>query len=291
VTPRVFEYFAPKSVKEAITLLTKKEDAKVLAGGQSLLALMKLRLASPKYLVDINGLTELDYIRPLKNGGIAMGALTRHDSIEHSNVIRSRCYVLAEAASRIGDQQIRNRGTLAGSICHADPAADLLPAIVALDAEIVAVGPKGQRVIPAKDFFVDFFTTALKQNEVVTEVRIPAFPPRTGSAYIKFSRREGDFAIVGVAAVVTVDPRGVCRNVAIGLGAVAPTPLRARASERLLVGKRLDEDLILKAAEKGPEGANPPSDIHGSAEYRLEMIKVFVKRTLKLALSRIKEGK
>lgn len=291
MTPRVFEYFAPKSVKEAITLLTKKEDAKVLAGGQSLLALMKLRLASPKYLVDINGLTELDYIRPLKNGGIAMGALTRHDSIEHSNVIRSRCYVLAEAASRIGDQQIRNRGTLAGSICHADPAADLLPAIVALDAEIVAVGPKGQRVIPAKDFFVDFFTTALKQNEVVTEVRIPAFPPRTGSAYIKFSRREGDFAIVGVAAVVTVDPRGVCRNVAIGLGAVAPTPLRARASERLLVGKRLDEDLILKAAEKGPEGANPPSDIHGSAEYRLEMIKVFVKRTLKLALSRIKEGK
>jgi carbon-monoxide dehydrogenase medium subunit len=291
VTPRVFEYFAPKSVKEAITLLTKNEDAKVLAGGQSLLALMKLRLASPKYLVDINGLTELDYIRPLKNGGIAIGALTRHDSIEHSNVIRSRCYVLAEAASRIGDQQIRNRGTLAGSICHADPAADLLPAIVALDAEIVAVGPKGQRVIPAKDFFVDFFTTALKQNEVVTEVRIPALPPRTGSAYIKFSRREGDFAIVGVAAVVTVDPRGVCRNVTIGLGAVAPTPLRARASERLLVGKRLDEDLILKAAEKGPEGANPPSDIHGSAEYRLEMIKVFVKRTLKLALSRIKEGK
>ncbi len=287
MTPKQFEYYAPNTLSEAIQLLQQKEDAKVLAGGQSLLALMKLRLAAPKYLIDINKLQDLSYIKEEKDH-LAIGALTIHDMIELSQIIREKFPILTDAASKIGDQQIRNKGTIGGSACHADPAADLPTALLAVDAQFVANGPKGQRVIPATEFFVDIFTTALGPTEVLTEIRIPYLPPKSGSGYIKHSRREGDFAIVGTGVTLTLGTGNVFQNVRIALGSVASTPMRAKGAEEYLRGKTLDEKTILEAAERAPEGADPPSDMHGSREYRLEMIKVFTKRTLKLALSRVK---
>lgn len=287
MTPKQFEYYSPTSLNEAIELLKTKEEAKVLAGGQSLLALMKLRLAAPKNLVDITKLQDLSYIREEKEA-LAIGALTIHDLVEQSAVIKSKFTLLNDAASKIGDQQIRNRGTIGGSACHADPAADFPTALTAADASFVIQGPRGRRTIQAKDMFVDIFTTAVEHDEVLTEIRIPYFEPRYGSGYIKHSRREGDFAIVGVGAVVSVGDNNVCKDVRIALGSVNNTPMRAKSAEAYLKGKRLDDKTIAEAAEKAPEGADPPSDMHGSKEYRLEMIKVFVRRTMKLALSRVK---
>ncbi len=284
--PKQFDYFVAQNLKEAISLLRKYDDSKILAGGQSLLALMKLRLAEPKYLVDIGRIPKLSYIKA-RDGGLAIGAMTTHDDIEISPLVRSRFSVLSEAASQIGDQQIRNRGTLGGSICHADPASDMPPVMLALNARLVALGPRKERVIPAKEFFVDLFTTALKDYEVLREIRIPALPPRSGSAYMKFTRRHGDFAIVGVAAVLTVDKKNVCENVRIGLCSVGATAMRAKSVEKSLLGKVVDDKTIEEASQLADEGTDPPSDIHGSAEYRKAMAKVFTKRALKLAFGRI----
>jgi carbon-monoxide dehydrogenase medium subunit len=287
MTPKKFDYYSPASLSEAIQLLQEKEDAKVLAGGQSLLALMKLRLAAPAALVDITKLRDLSYIRQEKDY-VAIGALTIHDYVEHNEIIRNRFPILVDAASKIGDQQIRNRGTIGGSSCHADPASDFPTALTACDASFVVNGKNGERVVPTSEFFVDLFTTAVGHDEVMTQIRVPNFPPKTGSAYIKHSRREGDFAIVGTGVVVTVGEGSVCKNIRIALGAVGPKPLRATASESYLKGKTLDDKTIAEAAEKEVDGADPPSDLHGSREYRLEMIKVFIRRTTKLALSRVK---
>ena len=247
---------------------------------------MKLRLAEPKYLIDIGRIPKLAYIKP-RNGGLIIGAMTTHDTIETSPLVRSKFFILSEAASQIGDQQIRNRGTLAGSVCHADPASDMPPVMLALNARFVAVGPRKERVISAGEFFLDLFTTALKDYEVLREIRISALPPRTGSAYMKFTRRHGDFAIVGVAAVLTVDKKKVCKDVRIGLCSVGSTAMRARSVEKALIGKVVDDKTIEEASQLADEGTNPPSDIHGSAEYRRAMAKVFTKRSLKLAFSRI----
>jgi CO/xanthine dehydrogenase FAD-binding subunit len=236
--------------------------------------------------VDITRIPGLSYVKE-ENGKLLIGALTTHDTVENSPLIRQKCPILSEAASRIGDQQIRNRGTIGGTLCHADPAADVPTAFLALGGEVVAVGPGGERVIKANDFFLDYFTTALEPNEVVREVRVPVLPPRTGSAYIKHARREGDFAIVSVAAIITVDEKGVCTSASIALGAVGPTPLKAVEVEKALVGKKLTDDVIVAASELADRGISPPSDIHGSAEYHAEMAKVFTKRALRLALSRI----
>jgi carbon-monoxide dehydrogenase medium subunit len=287
LTPKKFDYYSPSSLKEAIQLLQTKEEAKVLAGGQSLLALMKLRLAAPKNLVDITKLEGLSYIKEEKDY-LAIGALTIHDMLEQSAVIKSKFTLLNDAASKIGDQQIRNRGTVAGSVCHADPAADLPTALTAANASYVVQGPNGQRVISADDMFVDIFTTAVEHDEVVSEIRIPNFPMKSGSGYIKHSRREGDFAIVSVGTVLTLGEGNLCKDVRIALGSVNNTPMRAKSAEAYLKGKTLDDKTIAEAAERGPEGADPPSDMHGSREYRLDMIKVFIRRTTKLALSRIK---
>ncbi len=284
--PKQFEYLAAQNLKEAISLLRKHDASKILAGGQSLLALMKLRLAEPKYLIDIGRIPKLSYIKA-RDGGLAIGAMTTHDAIEISPFVRTRFSVLSEAASQIGDQQIRNRGTLGGSICHADPASDMPPVMLVLNARLVALGPRKERVIPAEQFFVDLFTTALKDYEVLREIRIPALPPRSGSAYMKFTRRHGDFAIVGVAAVLTVDKRNVCQDVRIGLCSVGPTAMRAKSVEKTLLGKVVDDKNIEEASQLADEGTDPPSDIHGSAEYRKAMAKVFTKRALKLAFSRI----
>ncbi len=287
MTPKKFDYYAPTSINEALQLLEEKEESKVLAGGQSLLALMKLRLAAPAALVDITKLQGLSYIKEEK-GYLAIGALTVHDLIEHDEIIASKFPILVDAATKIGDQQIRNRGTIGGSACHADPAADLPTALTALNASFVLRGRNGERIVPATDFFVDLFMTSIGHDEILTEIRLSNLPPMSGTAYIKHSRREGDFAIVSTGVVCTMGQQNVCKDVKIALGAVGPKPLRATASEEYLKGKTLDEKTIAEAAEKGVEGADPPSDIHGSREYRLDMIKVFIRRTTKLALSRVK---
>jgi carbon-monoxide dehydrogenase medium subunit len=287
MTPKKFDYYAPTSLVEAVKILHDKEDAKVLAGGQSLLALMKLRLAAPSALVDITRLGEdLSFVRKGKDN-LVLGALTPHDFIEHNDAVKTLFPILVDAASKIGDQQIRNRGTVGGSCCHADPAADLPTALLALDPTFVARGPKGELSIPSASFFVDTFTPAVAKDEILTEIRIPMLPRGSGSAYIKHSRREGDFAIVGVGAALTLDSKKVCQDVRISLGAVAATPIRAKKSEDYLKGKKLNEASIREASEMANEEADPPSDMHGSREYRLAMIKVFARRTLTLALSRV----
>jgi len=288
MNPKRFDYFAPESLDEAIKILKEKEDAKILAGGQSLIALMKLRLASPQALVDLNRVQDnLSYIKDEKNY-LAVGAMTTHDAVQQNEIIKRKFMLLNDAASKIGDQQVRNRGTIGGSCCHADPAADLPTALLALNPTFVARGPNGHRQINYNDFFVDTFTTSLERDEILTEIRIPYLEPGFCSAYIKHSRREGDFAIVGVGTALVIDKTDNCKDARISLGAVAPTPIRANKAERYLIGKKLTQQVIEEASERAREGADPPSDMHGSKEYRLDMIKVFARRAIKLALSRVK---
>jgi len=285
--PKKFDYYAPTSLNEAIQLLSENGEAKVLAGGQSLLNLMKMRLASPNALVDISKIPDLSYIRE-EGDHLAIGALTTHDTIEHSLAIKEKFTILNEAVSKIGDQQIRNQGTIGGSACHADAAGDLTTVLRVVDAQFVIQGKKGERVVPAQDFFVDIFATAVGHDEVLTEIRLPYLPPKSGSAYLKHSLREHDPAIVNVGTVLTVGDRNACKDLRIGLGAAGSTPLRATSAEQHLRGKTFDDKTIVEAAEKATEGADPPSDVHGSREYRLEMIKVLTRRSLKIALSRVK---
>ncbi len=288
MTPKQFEYYSPRTLNETIDLLKTKEEPKVLAGGQSLLALMKLRLAAPKNIIDITNLEGLSYIREDKDH-LAIGALTIHDLVENSQVIREKFTLLSDAASKIGDQQIRNRGTIGGSACHADPAADLPTALLAADAHFVVEGSSGKREILPKDMFVDVFTTSIEHDEVLTQIKIPYFLPKSGSGYIKHSRREGDFAITSCGVVIAMDTtNNVCKDVRIALGSVASTPIRFKNAEEYLKGKTMDEKTIVEASQREAEGADPPSDMHGSREYRLEMIKVFTKRSVKLAMSRVK---
>jgi aerobic carbon-monoxide dehydrogenase medium subunit len=285
--PKSFDYYAPASLDEAIRILGDNEEAKVLAGGQSLLPMMKLRLAAPTALVDITKLPGLSYVRD-EGDHLAIGALTTHDSVEHDRTIQERFTAINDAVVRIGDQQVRNVGTIGGSACHADPAADLPTALVVLDAQFVVRGREGQRVVRAKNFFADVFATAVGHDEILTEVRVAYAPPGSASAYVKHSVREADFAIAMVGAAVTVGDGNVCRDARIGLGSAGPTPLRAASAEQYLRDKALDDENIARAAEMAVEGADPPSDVHGSREYRLEMIKVLTRRSLKLALSRVK---
>jgi len=285
--PKSFDYYAPESLDEAIRLLGENDDAKVLAGGQSLLPMMKLRLAAPTVLVDITKLSELSYVRE-EGDRLAIGALTTHDAVEHERVVREKFTAVNDAVVRIGDQQIRNRGTIGGSACHADPAADLPTALLALDAQFVIQGRQGKRVVPARDFFVDVFATAVGHDEILTEIRLAYLPPRSASAHVKHSLREADFAIAMVGAALTVGEGNACTDVKIAMGSAGPTPLRATSAEQYLKGKVLGDEAIAEAAEMAVEGADPPSDVHGSREYRLETVKVLTRRSLKLALSRVK---
>jgi carbon-monoxide dehydrogenase medium subunit len=285
VNPKKFDYYAPSSLNEAIQLLSENDEAKVLAGGQSLLNLMKLRLAAPTSLIDISRLQGLSYVRG-DGDRLAIGALTTHDTIEHNSTIKEKFMILNEAASKIGDQQVRNLGTIGGSACHADPAADIPTALLAADAEFVIEGKKGKRVVAAREFFLDFFTTAVQHDEILTEVRLPYLPEKSASAYMRHSLRESDFAIAIVGVIVTLANGSSCRDVRIGIGAAGPTPLRADSAEQYLKGETLNEAKILEAAERAVDGVNPPSDMHGSGQFRLEMIKALTKRSLKVALDR-----
>jgi aerobic carbon-monoxide dehydrogenase medium subunit len=282
-----FEYHAPSTIQEALSLLAQYGgEAKILAGGHSLLPIMNLRLAQPKALIDIGKIPGLSGIRE-ENGTIVIGAMTTHYLVESSSLLKQKVPILPETAAVIGDVQVRNRGTVGGSIAHADPAGDLPAAVVALDVQLKAVGPRGERTLKAREFFVDILTTALQPDEILTEIRVPAFAARTGSAYEKFPNPASRYAIVGAAAVITVDSSGVCQKASVGLNGITGKPVAAVGVEQALIGKRLSDQSILEAAAKAADGLDPLGDIFASAAYRAHLARVFTKRALTRASARV----
>ncbi len=285
--PAAFEYFAPASVKEAIGLLEKHgDDAKVLAGGHSLLPIMKFRLAQPKVVVDIGRIPGLDGIAASGNT-ITIGALATHDAVEHSAVLQEKCPLLPETAAVIGDMQVRNRGTIGGSLAHADPAADYPGAILALDAEIVAAGARKSRTIPARDFFVDMLTTALQPAELITEIHVPILARGTGTAYVKHPHPASGYAVVGVAVVLTLSG-GKVQRAAIGINGVSGKAYRAAAVEKALQGQALDEKTVAAAAAHAADGVDVQGDLYASSQFRAHLASVYTKRAVLLAASRAK---
>lgn len=282
--PRSFELHSPATVAEALEILEEKPEAKVLAGGQSLIPMMKLRLFSPPDVVDIGRIPGLSYIRKGK-GRLHIGAMTIHNDVALSPLVRRFCGPLAEATSVVADQQVRNRGTIGGTACHADPAGDTPAALLALDAEFVATGKGGERVVGVKDFFKDMFTTDLKREELLTEVRVPFLPPGSGGTYVKFVKAKSDFAIVGVASSIALKS-GACADVRIGLAGVGPTPIRPTRAEQVLEGKKPRDDLIEEAGARASAASSPFSDLRGDAAYKREMVKVIVERAVRLSLER-----
>jgi carbon-monoxide dehydrogenase medium subunit len=286
VKPPRFEYEAPGSVAEALSLLARHGDqAKVLAGGQSLVPLLNLRLVRPQVIVDLNEIPDLAGIREV-DGMLSIGAMTRQRAVETSDVVRRRCPLLADAMPQIGHVQIRNRGTIGGSLAHADPAAELPAVVAALDGRLVVRGPVGERVLTTEQFFVNYLTTALGPGEMLVEVRIPAAPARTGAAFVEVSRRHGDFALVGVAATVTLDSSGVCVGCALALTGVGPTPVVARAAASAIVGVRPTAVMLEEAGRRAAADLRPDSDVHASSEYRRHVAGVLARRALGVAVER-----
>ena len=284
--PQSFEYLRPESVREAISLLQQHGDgAKILSGGQSLIPMMKMRLARPEYLIDINRIPELRHIKE-EDGYLKIGGLTREADLEHSDLIRSRFPIILDTAAAIADPQVRNMATIGGNLAHGDPANDHPATMLALRAEVVASGPGGERVISIKDFFVSLFATALEHDEILTEIRVPIPPPRSGGAYLKLERKVGDFATVGVAAQITLEESGVCKQAGIGLTNVGPTPLEAGSARDFLTGKSLDEATIKQAARIAAEHAQPSSDLRGPASYKTSMVRELTIRALVRARER-----
>jgi aerobic carbon-monoxide dehydrogenase medium subunit len=279
--PAKFDYEVAGSVEEAIELLGG-EDAKLLAGGHSLLPLMKLRLARPALLVDIGRLEDLSYVRDAGEA-LAIGALTRHHDLAIDPLVQEHCPLLSHAAGLIGDPQVRHRGTIGGSLAHGDPASDLPTILVALDAEIAARGPEGERTFAAGDFFRSLFETALGPQDVMTEIRVPKLGTWKGWSYLKFSRRAQDWATVGVAAVVRRE-NGTIEDVAVALTNMGSTPLRARAVEQALAGAKGDS--AATAAEHAADDTSPPSDTNASADFRRHLACVLTRRALEEALAR-----
>lgn len=289
--PRSFQYFAPGSVEEAVRFLGEhRGEAKVVAGGMSLIPLMKLRLASPSYLVDINGIRGLgDVAESQDRRSLVLGALTRHHTVETSPLVKRRAPLLAEAAGMIGDPQVRNMGTIGGALAHSDPSGDLGAVMLALRGSVTAAGRGGEREIPIDSFLVDTFTTALEEDELVTRVAVPASAGGTeGGAYLKLERKVGDFATVGVAVQLRIEG-GLCTYAGVGLTAVGPKSLRAGRAEALLVGKRVTKEAILEASAAAAAECSPSDDpLRGSASYKREMVGVFARRALELAAGRAK---
>jgi carbon-monoxide dehydrogenase medium subunit len=291
--PRSFQYFAPTTVEMASDFLKEhKGDAKILAGGMSLIPLMKLRLASPGYLVDINRVKGLEYIKESGDGrSLLIGSLTRHHALESSTLARKRAPLLSETAGSIGDPQVRNLGTIGGALAHSDPSGDLGAAILALRGEVKVLGPSGQRSIAIDDFLVDTFATALKEDELITQVSIP-MPPEgcSGGAYLKLERKAGDFATVGVAAQLALQQTKdgyLCTYAGIGLTALGPKNLRASRAEACLVGRKLTKDVLDEASSAASKECAPADDpLRGSAKYKRDMAGVFTRRALELASAR-----
>ena len=287
--PATFEYHVPATIDEATALLARLgEDAKVLSGGQSLIPLMKLRLASPRHIVDINGLQGLGSIREA-DGYLRIGALVRECELEESDVVRSRYPLLRDTCKVIADPLVRNLATVGGNLAHGDPANDHPATMLALGAQVVAVGTRGERTIAIDSFFTGPFETALRPDELLVEIRVPIPPARSGGAYLKLERKVGDFATAAVAAQVTLAADGTCERVGIGLTNVGLTPIKATAAEAALTGQRPDAAAVKRAAELAAAAAQPVDDLRGPAEYKRDLIRVLTARALRRAVERAEE--
>jgi CO/xanthine dehydrogenase FAD-binding subunit len=284
--PSRFEYVAPRTEDEALGLLAQHgERAKVLAGGQSLIPLMNFRLAQPEVVIDINRLPSLAYVQTA-DGGVAIGALTRQRALERDAAVRARLPILAEACHLIGHAPIRHRGTVGGNLAHADPASELPAVMVALGAEMVAASRRGRRTIAAEQFFTGPLTTALRPEELLTQIRVPDLPARTGGAFVEMSRRAGDYALVGVAALITLDEAGRCERARIALCGAGAIPVRAAEAERVLTGERPQGAAIDEAARRAAQATSPTSDIHASAAFRRKLAQHFTREAIVLAARR-----
>jgi len=279
-----FTYLRPGTLQEALAMLAdRKEDSKIICGGQSLLILMRQGLVVTDYLIDLKGLNELSYITYNDKEGLRIGAVTTHRTLEKSELVRENYPVLLDVEKRLASIQVRNWGTIAGNLAHGDSSGDLAPTLIALDGTIKLSSSRGSRILPLEEFYTGLFETALNRDELVEEVQVPPPAPGKAAAYEKFNLIESDQAIVGVAARVTVDPEGSCKDARIVLSNAALTPMRARNAERVLIGKRLDEKLLTRAGEAASGETDPVSDIHASAEYRHHLVKVLTQRMVRQA--------
>jgi carbon-monoxide dehydrogenase medium subunit len=283
--PAEFQYAAPRSIPDAIAALQQNKDAKILSGGQSLIPMMRFRFASPPFIVDLNRIPGLDYIRQ-EQGWLIMGALVRESDLEDSDVIQSKYPLLHETSHSVADPLVRNMATLAGNLAHADPANDHPATMLAYRAEVVATGPKGKRTIPVDDFFKGAFRTALTFDEILTEVHVPAPSPRSGGAYSKLERKVGDFATAGVAVQLSFNDRGKIQQIGIGLTNVGHKVLRAARSEEILRGKEPSPELIALAGQYAQEDCRPGDDLRGSEDYKRNVVRILTMRTIERALSR-----
>lgn len=288
--PAKFDYFSPTNIKETLNYLAKYgEDAKVLAGGQSLIPIMNMRLATPKYLIDLGRVKELSGIDK-ENNKIIIGATTSQSKVEQSVLIKEYCPILIEAVRWIGHSQIRNRGTVGGSIAHADPSAELPCVITALRGEIVIESSEGEETVTPEEFFLTYMLTSLQPDQIIKELRFPVLSPTSGYAFEEVARRHGDFALVEVAVVTDLDEKGKINSVQLAVGGVGPVPCKLEEVEELLIGQEPTEELLKKASEKCKDSLEPEGDIHGSSEYRLHLAGVLLQRALKKSIDRAKGG-
>jgi carbon-monoxide dehydrogenase medium subunit len=287
-----FEYFAPKTIKEALTLLSQnKEKAKIMAGGQSLLVVMKQGLFTPEYLIDIKGISELDYISYDEKESLRIGALTIHRDIENSPIIQKHFRVLSEMEGNLALIQTRNWGTIGGNLCHGDPAGDPATVFIVLKAKLKLTSLDQERIIDMEEFSTDYLEVSLEPGEILTEIQVPTPPSHTGTAHEKLMVMKGDMGIVGAAVSITLSLEdNICKDARIVLSNAASIPFRAREAEKRLIGNVINDDLLAEVSQAASVEADPPADIHGSAEYRREMVEVFVRRAARKALERAKAG-
>ena len=284
--PPSFEYLAPKTIPDAVALLQKHGDeAKILAGGHSLIPAMRLRLAEPGYLIDISGIGGLDYIQE-ESGQLRIGAMTCEAALEESEIVQRKFPLLLDTAKMIADPSVRNMATVGGNLAHGDPANDHPATMLALRASVVAEGPNGTREIKIDDFFPDFFTTALVEDEILTEIRIPSPPSASGGAYLKIERKVGDYAAAAVACQLNIDSSGSIENIGLGLTNVGSTPIRASSAEELLKGKKPDENMLAEAGRLAAADSEPMEDLRGSAEYKIALVNELTQRAIKLSIQR-----
>ncbi len=284
--PPSFEYLTPSNISDAVALLQKHGDeAKILAGGHSLIPAMRLRLAEPGYLIDISGIGGLDYIQE-EAGQLRIGAMTCEAALEESEIVQSKYPLLLDTAKMIADPSVRNMATVGGNLAHGDPANDHPATMLALRASVVAEGPNGTREIKIDDFFPDFFTTALSEDEILTEIRIPTPPSASGGAYLKIERKVGDYAAAAVACQLNIDSSGSIENIGLGLTNVGSTPIRASSAEELLKGKKPDENMLAEAGRLAAADSEPMEDLRGSAEYKIALVNELTQRAIKLSLQR-----
>ena len=283
-----FEYDAPSTLEEAIGLLKQHGDgAKILAGGHSLIPMMKLRFASPERVIDINGVPGLSYIK--EDGGmLKIGAMTTESEVEHSDLLKKKFPIFGDVSKLIADPQVRNMGTIGGNLAHGDAANDHPALMLALRATVIATGQGGKRPIPIDEFFLGLFATALQQDEILTEIQIPVPAKGTGSAYHKLERKVGDYATAGAAVQLTINDKGICTDIGIGLTNVSATPMRASRSEQLILNNQVTEENISAAAQLAAEDCSPSAALRGSEEYKRAMVAALVKRMIRKAVERTK---